>query len=78
MKFFSKKATVQTEKTDKKAGKPVWHESLDAGVFALFAATLIRSFACEAYTIPSGSMEGTMLVHDYLFVSKMATAQGYL
>jgi signal peptidase I len=41
-------------------------------VFAIVAATLIRLFLFEAYTIPSGSMEGTMLINDYLFVSKMA------
>jgi signal peptidase I len=52
--------------------KPVWREWLDAAVFAIVAATLIRTFLVEAYTIPSESMEGTMLVNDYLFVSKMA------
>lgn len=50
----------------------VWREWLDAGVFAVVAATIIRTFFIEAYTIPSGSMEGTMLVNDYLFVSKVA------
>jgi len=52
--------------------KPVWREWLDALVFAIVAATLIRTFFFEAYTIPTGSMEGTMLVNDYLFVSKLA------
>src|SRR5215216_5939997 len=51
--------------------KPVWREWLDAAVFAIVAATIIRTFLLEAYTIPSESMEGTMLVNDYLFVSKM-------
>ncbi len=55
-----------------KPKKPVWREWLDAGVFAIVAATLIRTFFFEAYTIPTGSMEGTMLVNDYLFVSKLA------
>ena len=72
MKFFSKKSPVTFADKDKKNKKPAWREWLDSGIFALFAATLIRSFACEAYTIPSSSMEGTLLVHDYLFVSKMA------
>ena len=57
--------------TAPKKKKPVWREWLDAGVFAIVAATLIRTFLVEAYTIPSESMEGTMLVNDYLFVSKM-------
>src|ERR1700743_2692472 len=56
----------------KKKKKPVWREWLDAGVFAIVAATLIRTFFFEAYTIPSGSMEGSLLIHDFLFVSKMA------
>jgi signal peptidase I len=36
------------------------------------AATLIRTFVFEAYVIPTGSMEKTLLVNDYLFVSKFA------
>lgn len=55
-----------------KVKKPAWREWLDAAVFAIVAATIIRTFFVEAYTIPSESMEGTMLVNDYLFVSKMA------
>jgi signal peptidase I len=41
-------------------------------VFAVIAATLIRTFFFEAYTIPTPSMEKTLLVGDYLFVSKVA------
>ncbi len=63
---------LRRTKNETKTPKPAWREWLDAGIFALFAATLIRSFACEAYTIPSGSMEGSLLIHDYLFVNKMA------
>src|SRR3954466_52979 len=70
MAFFQKRET-NPENTKKKK-KPVWREWLDAGVFAIVAATLIRTFFFEAYTIPTGSMEGTMLVNDYLFVSKLA------
>lgn len=69
MAFWNKKDN--DEKTIKKK-KPVWREWLDAGLFAVVAATLIRTFVFEAYTIPTGSMEGSMLVNDYLFVSKMS------
>jgi signal peptidase I len=72
MTFFRKKPVAATPGTGNKKKKSVWREWFDAGLFALFFATLIRTFSAEAYTIPSGSMEGTMLVHDYLFVSKMA------
>ena len=41
-------------------------------VFAVFAASLIRGYAMEAYTIPTGSMEKSLLIGDYLFVSKLS------
>jgi signal peptidase I len=53
----------------KKAG---WREWVDAAIFAIVAATLIRTFIFEAYTIPSGSMEKTLLIRDFLFVSKLS------
>ncbi|HET6992587.1 MAG TPA: S26 family signal peptidase, partial [Bacteroidia bacterium] len=52
--------------------KPIWKEWGEAGIFAIVAATLIRTFFFEAFVIPSSSMEGTLLVGDYLFVSKMS------
>lgn len=56
----------------KRYKKPASREWIDAGVFAIVAATIIRSFIFEAYVIPSGSMEKTLLVNDFLFVNKMA------
>ena len=44
-----------------------WIESI---VFAVFAAAFIRMFLIEAYVIPTPSMEGSLNVGDYLFVSK--------
>ncbi|TAF56244.1 MAG: signal peptidase I [Sphingobacteriia bacterium] len=52
--------------------KPVSREWIDAAVFATVAATLIRTFVFEAYVIPSESMEKSLLVNDFLFVSKMS------
>jgi signal peptidase I len=46
-------------------------EWLDAILFALVASTIVRGLLFSAYAIPSGSMEGTLLTGDYLFVSKM-------
>ncbi|SJZ51112.1 signal peptidase I [Sediminibacterium ginsengisoli] len=51
--------------------KPVSREWIDAGVFAVVAATIIRTFIFEAYVIPTESMEKTLLVNDFLFVNKM-------
>ena len=56
-------------KAHKKSGRREW---VDAAIFAIIAATLIRTFVFEAYAIPTGSMEKTMLINDYLFVSKIA------
>lgn len=46
-------------------------EWIDAGMFAILAATLIRTFALEAYQIPTSSMENSLLRGDFLFVSKV-------
>jgi len=47
-------------------------EWIDAIIFAVIAATFIKLFFIEAYTIPTSSMEKSMMVGDYLFVSKTA------
>jgi len=56
----------------KKHRKSPAREWIDAGIFAIVAATLIRTFVFEAYTIPTPSMEKTLLVNDFLFVSKFS------
>ena len=58
---------VEAVKAHKKSTAREW---IDAGIFAIVAATLIRLFVFEAYTIPTGSMEKTLLINDFLFVSK--------
>ena len=45
---------------------------LDAIVFALVAAVIIRGKVLEFYNIPSSSMESSLMTGDYLLVSKMA------
>ncbi|MCL1973627.1 MAG: signal peptidase I [Bacteroidetes bacterium] len=56
-----------------KAGEKrnVWLDWLDAIIFALIAATFIKMFFIEAYVIPTGSMERSLMTGDYLFVSKL-------
>ncbi|MDX2277948.1 MAG: S26 family signal peptidase [Saprospiraceae bacterium] len=44
-----------------------WSEAI---IFAVFAAAFIRMFLIEAYVIPTSSMEGSLKVGDFLFVSK--------
>ena len=52
--------------------KNVAVEWIDAIVFAVVAASIIRIFFIEAYTIPTPSMEKSLMVGDYLFVSKVS------
>jgi signal peptidase I len=56
----------------KRHQKSATREWIDAAIFAIVAATIIRTFIFEAYTIPTGSMEKTLLVNDFLFVSKLS------
>jgi signal peptidase I len=51
-----------------KSNSRQWFDSL---LFAVIAASLLRWSAVEAYVIPSESMEHSLLVGDYLFVSKL-------
>lgn len=44
----------------------------DAILFAVIVATTFRVFTFEAFTIPTESEEKTLLVGDYLFVSKLS------
>ncbi|MGQ0677207.1 MAG: signal peptidase I [Rhodospirillales bacterium] len=47
-----------------------WTETLKTIVYAVLIAVVVRTVAFEPFNIPSGSMIPTLLVGDYLFVSK--------
>ena len=47
-----------------------WGETIRTVVYAVLIALVVRTFAIEPFNIPSGSMIPTLLVGDYLFVSK--------
>jgi len=70
---FKQKEAAYTGPRDwtgkKKSTMREWGEAI---VFAIVAASIIRTFFFEAFTIPTPSMEKSMLVGDYLFVSKMS------
>jgi signal peptidase I len=64
---FWKKNTTEEQPAKPKSKVREWW---DAILFAVIAATLIRWLIMEAYTIPTPSMENSLLVGDFLFVSK--------
>ncbi|WGQ12254.1 signal peptidase I [Pedobacter gandavensis] len=65
-KFWQKNKDAKPGKKKTKS-----REWFDAILFAVIAATIIRVFFIEAYTIPTASMERSLLVGDFLFVSKV-------
>ena len=74
--YFLPKLGFSDEKYQDKASnlpkieKSTAREWADAIAFAIVAATLIRALIMEAFTIPTSSMEKSLLVGDFLFVSK--------
>jgi|TARA_R110000737_G_scaffold182215_1_gene205568 signal peptidase I len=60
---------VTRERAGKKSKVKEWVESI---LFALVAAGIIRTYVFEPFQIPTGSMEKTLLVGDFLFVNKLA------
>lgn len=45
---------------------------VDPIIFAVIAASIIRTFFLEAFTIPTSSLEKSLMVGDFLFVNKLA------
>jgi signal peptidase I len=62
-------AAVTRAKPGKKTKVKEWGDSI---WFALIAALIIRTYVFEPFKIPTGSMEKTLLVGDFLFVNKLA------
>ena len=71
-KFLARLLRLDKHKARKqtsKVYKEVW-SWIDAIVFALIFATLINTYGFQMYQIPTSSLEKTLLVGDYLYVSK--------
>ncbi len=60
---------ISREKPGNKSKVKEWGDSI---IFALVAASIIRTYVFEPFQIPTGSMEKTLLVGDFLFVNKLA------
>jgi len=61
-------ATRESRETVKK--KSALREYVEAGIIAVLLALFIRTFVVQAFKIPSGSMEPTLLVGDHILVNK--------
>lgn len=62
-------ATDRSSESDKSKSHGLW-ETLKTVFYAVLIALVVRTVAFEPFNIPSGSMIPTLLVGDYLFVSK--------
>ena len=62
----------KTKKQENQPKKSKAREWLDAVLFAVVVSTIVRGLLFSAYAIPSGSMERSLLVGDYLFLSKIS------
>jgi signal peptidase I len=60
---------VTREKPGSKSKVKEWGDSI---IFALVAALILRTYVFEPFRIPTGSMERTLLVGDFLFVNKLS------
>ena len=69
--FYINYVTNAEYKQDRSLKPPtVFDEWLSSIVFAVIAATLVHTYFMQPYTIPTSSLEKTLLIGDYLFVSK--------
>ena len=72
MSVAEDKPTETVDKVEKaKSGGGLW-DTFKIVIQALILALLVRTFLFQPFSIPSGSMEDTLLVGDFLFVSKYA------
>ncbi|MEM8833555.1 MAG: signal peptidase I [Pseudomonadota bacterium] len=72
MKKATENNTIEENHPVKKTNKQEMSEFAKTAVIAVLLAMAIRTFLFEPFNIPSGSMLPTLLVGDYLFVSKPA------
>src|SRR5262249_13297534 len=60
----------------RKPAESSWRETVKVVAQALLIALIVRTFFYQPFNIPSGSMKDTLLVGDYLFVSKLSYGYG--
>ncbi len=62
----------EDSKQKSKSGEGGFGEFVRVIIHALILAMIVRTFLYQPFNIPSGSMKSTLLVGDYLFVSKFS------
>lgn len=70
MSLLKKSPDTSKSKANEKGKKNRPKEFFDALIYAAVVAFIIKIFLFEAYRIPTGSMENTLLVGDFLLVTK--------
>jgi len=64
------KTKEQKKKGNTERRKSILREYLEAAAIAVLLALFIRAFVVQAFKIPSGSMEPTLLIGDHILVNK--------
>ena len=67
LNYFTNVEYVQNRDTNPKSSNGEWTSSI---IFAVIAATFVHTYFMQPYTIPTSSLEKSLLVGDFLFVSK--------
>tara|TARA_Y100000991_G_scaffold57228_1_gene41895 strand:- start:15258 stop:16925 length:1668 start_codon:yes stop_codon:yes gene_type:complete len=67
LNYFTKPQYVENRDINPRSSNGEWTSSI---IFAVIAATFVHTYFIQPYTIPTSSLEKSLLVGDFLFVSK--------
>ena len=67
LNYFKNLKYIKDRDPNPKSTSGQWTSSI---IFAIIAATLVHNYVMQPYTIPTSSLEKSLLVGDFLFVSK--------
>ena len=67
LNYIEKVAYIEDRSLKSRTELGEWVSSI---VFAIIAATLVHTYIMQPYTIPTSSLEKSLLIGDFLFVSK--------